>query len=394
MILERVIKMNKENLIKTHKELFGVEPQTTILSPSRINIIGEHIDYLGGNVLPANIDLYMMGTFSKSDCFEIYSDNFQDAGIRKVEDQKNFKYDKTRGFLNYVLGCVQILRDNNFEVGGVSVAVSSIIPPSSGLSSSASFGVLIIKGLLKVYGYEVNGIEVAKLFKEVENKFMNLKNGIMDQFIIANGIENNLMLLNTSTLQFSNYEINLGDYQFVVFNTKKQRDLVGSKYNERVEETSKGLELINQTNTYENLTSIPLSKLDNELEKISNEIIKKRVKFAVEEQNRVNDFISLLPLNDYVAMGKILNEGHKGLKELYEVSCDESDFIVDQANAIDGILGARMTGAGFGGCVIVLTHKNSVKTLEQELVKKYNDKFGYPCEMYVIKVVDCAKDIN
>ncbi len=386
--------MNKENLVNTHIELFGVDPEITILSPSRINIIGEHIDYLGGNVLPANIDLYMMGTFSKSNDFSIYSDNFKDSGIKKIEDQISFKYDKTRGFLNYVLGCVQILRNNNFEIGGVNVAISSIIPPSSGLSSSASFGVLIIKGLLKVYGYEVTGVEVATLFKEVENKFMNLKNGIMDQFIIANGIANNLMLLNTSTLKYSNYEINLGDYQFVVFNTKKQRDLVGSKYNERVEETSKGLELINKTKSYDHLTSIPMSELENELKKLDDEIIKKRVKFAVEEQNRVKSFVDLLPLNDYYAMGKILNEGHKGLKELYEVSCDESDFIVDQANKIDGVLGARMTGAGFGGCVIVLTNKNSVKKLEEELVKEYNDKFGYPCEMYVIKVVDCAKDIK
>ena len=394
MILERKTKMNKDKLNEAHIKLFGMEPEVVILSPSRINIIGEHIDYLGGNVLPANINLYMMGMFSKNKIFEIYSDNFQEMGIKKTDDQKIFKYDKSLGFLNYVLGCVQILRDNSFKIEGASISISSIIPPSSGLSSSASFGVLIIKGLLQLYGYEVDGIQVAKLFKEVENKFMKLKNGIMDQFIIANGIENNLMLLNTSTLKFSNYKIDLGDYQFVVFNTKKQRNLVGSKYNERVEETSKGLEQINKSNSYENLTSIPLSELNNVLELIDDEVIKKRVKFAIEEQNRVKNFVDLLALNDYPQMGKILNEGHEGLRNLYEVSCQESDFIVEYGNKINGVLGARMTGAGFGGCVIVLVNKHNIKELEEELVEQYNAKFGYPCEMYMVKVVDFAKNIK
>ncbi len=391
---ERRIKMNKDKLNKKHLELFKIHPEVIILSPSRINIIGEHIDYLGGNVLPANIDLYMLGMFSKNIIFEVYSDNFENIGVKRIDDKESFKYDKKQGFLNYVLGCVQILREHDYEIGGASISVSSFIPPSSGLSSSASFGVLIMKGLLTLYGYEVDGIEIAKLFKEVENKFMNLKNGIMDQFIIANGIANNLMLLNTSTLEFSNYEIDLGEYQFVVFNTKKARDLVSSKYNERVDETTKGLEKINKTNNYKNLTSIPLSKLEKTLELIDDKIIEKRVRFAIEEQNRVNDFIALLSLNDYHKMGKILNEGHKGLRDLYEVSCEELDFIVEKSNQINGVLGARMTGAGFGGCAIVLVNKNNVKELQEELIKSYENKFGYSCEMYIIKVVDCAKNIN
>lgn len=394
MILERITKMNKENLIKKHFELFKVNPNTIILSPSRINIIGEHIDYLGGNVLPANIDLYMIGSFSKSEDFEIYSKNFKNSGVKKIKNTTNYKYDESRGFVNYLLGCVEILRKNNFKISGASICISSSIPPSSGLSSSASFGVLIIKGLLSLYNYEIDGIEVAKLFKEVENNFMNLKNGIMDQFIIANGIENNLMLLNTSNLEYSNHKLNLGDYQFIVFNTKKQRELVDSKYNERVDETSKGLDIINQSNNYKYLTEIPLVKINETLKLIDNETICKRVKFAIEEQNRVYEFIIALGANDYQKMGKLLNEGHQGLRYLYEVSCKELDFIVDEANKITGVLGARMTGAGFGGCAIVLVDKKEINNLENTLCELYKNEFGYSCEMYIVKVVNYAENIN
>lgn len=386
--------MLNDNLNKIHFNLFKKMPETIILSPSRINIIGEHIDYLGGNVLPANISLYMLGMFSKNNSFEIYSDNFKEMGIKKIDDDVNFQYDDSHGFLNYVLGCIQTLRNHGFNIGGASISISSSIPPSSGLSSSASFGVLIMKGLLILYGYDVNGIEIAKLFKEVENKFMNLKNGIMDQFIIANGVENNLMLLNTSTLDFLNYEINLGDYELVVFNTKKQRELIDSKYNERVNETSKGLQQINSKNNYDNLTSIPLNKMEEILKLIDSETIKKRVKFAIQEQNRVNNFVELLLKNDYKGMGQILNEGHLGLKDLYEVSCPELDFIVEHSNKINGVLGARMTGAGFGGCAIVLVHKDIIPKLENEIVNLYKNEFGYACEMYIVKVVDSAKNIS
>ncbi|MGL4184113.1 MAG: galactokinase [Metamycoplasmataceae bacterium] len=384
----------QKNLVKTHKKLYKTKPEVTILTPSRINIIGEHIDYLGGNVLPANINLYMLGLFSKNDDIEIFSENYKNEGVKKIKNQEVFQYDESQGFLNFVLGCIQVLRNNNYKINGASITIYSSIPSGSGLSSSAAFGVLIIKGLLTLYGYKVDGVDIAKLFKEVENNFMNLKNGIMDQFIIANGIKDHLMLLNTSTLNFSNYKIDLGDFEFVVFNTKKRRELIDSKYNERVDETSRGLQQINKTNNYKNLVSIPLNELNEKLKLIDDEIIKKRVKYAVEEQDRVNRFIESLNNNEYFKMGQILNEGHNGLKNLYEVSCDELDFIVERANEISGVLGARMTGAGFGGCCIVLTHKDEIKELEKFVIKNYEEKFGYPCEMYIIKVVDSAKNID
>lgn len=386
--------MNKEQIKKSHFYLFNVKPEIIILSPSRINIIGEHIDYLGGNVLPANIDLYMLGSFSKNENFKVFSENYKNLGIKEVKNEKSFTFDESNGFMNFVLGCVQILRKNNFNIVGAYISIYSNVPSSSGLSSSASLGILIIKGLLTLYGYNEDGITIAKLFKEVENNFMNLKNGIMDQFIIANGKANNLMLLNTSTLKFSNHEINLGDYQFVVFNTKKKRELIDSKYNERVNETSLGLKKLNEYYNYNFLTEIPIQKLDENLGKIENKIIKKRVKYVVEEQNRVENFVKLLNTKNFKAMGEILNKGHQGLKNLYEVSCSELDFIVENSIKINGVLGARMTGAGFGGCAIVLTHKDSIKELKKEIINKYKDKFGFECEMYIVKVVDGATDIT
>lgn len=386
--------MNKKELILTHKSLFKENHEVLILAPSRINIIGEHIDYLGGSVLPANINLYMMGTFSKAKKFSIYSENYKNFGIKIFEDKKEYFYDKSNGFSNYLLGCIQILREHNYNIKGANITVFSAIPTSSGLSSSAAFGVLIIKGLLNLYEYKVDNIEIAILFKKVENQYMNLKNGIMDQFIISNGIKNNLMLLNTSTLKFTHHKINLDNYEFVIFNTRKKRDLIDSKYNERVFETKKALDIINIKNNYDNLTDIPFEKLETTLELINDETIKKRVRFVVEEQNRVAKFIENLNDNNYERMGKILNEGHKGLRDLYEVSCKELDFIVDSALKINGVLGARMVGAGFGGCAIVFINKNNITELKNNIVKKYRKYFGFSCEMYRIKVVDCAKDIT
>ena len=386
--------MNRKELIKVHKNLFKKDHEIFILTPSRINIIGEHIDYLGGDVLPANINLYMMGSFSKSKNFSIYSENYKNFGINNFEDKKDFFYDEKNGFLNYFLGCIQILRKHNYKIKGFNVAIFSEIPTSSGLSSSAAFGVSIIKGVLELYNYKVNNIEIALLFKEVENEFMNLKNGIMDQFIIANGLKDNLMLLNTSTLEFSHHKIDLGDYEFVVFNTKKKRNLIDSKYNERVNETKKALEIINQKNKYKNLTEIPYEKLSETLNLIDDLTLKKRVKYVIQEQNRVNKFIENLKNKNYKEMGKILNDGHKDLKNLYEVSCKELNFIVDNSIKIEGVLGARMIGAGFGGCLIIFIHKNSIKKLKNNIIKKYENFFGFSCEMYLVKVVDCAKNIT
>ncbi len=381
-------------LIEVHKALFGETPKIKVLSPSRINIIGEHIDYLGGNVFPANINLNMEGFFTKSNNISMYSHNFREDGIRFIADQNEFSYNESNGFLNYVIGCLQILRDEGYRVGGFNASINSDIPASSGLSSSAAFGVLIIKGVTELYNIHLDGVEIAKIFKKVENRFMNLKNGIMDQFIIANGIKDHAMLLDTSTLEYENFKINLGEYKFVVLNTKKPRDLIDSKYNERVDETTKALKLINKKHSYENLCSIPISQKESVLELIKNPTIRKRAKYAIEEQERVRMFMKAIRETDIKKMGMILNQGHAGLRDLYEVSCPESDLIQETANEVEGVAGARMTGAGFGGCLIALVKKDSIQELKEKVTKKYAGKYGYECEVYETEITDSTRIIK
>lgn len=385
----------KDKMKELFYKIYKTNPEKYVLSPSRINIIGEHIDYLGGNVLPGNIDLYIRGALSKSDKIEVYSTSFEEDNIRSIEIQDNFKYEKKNSFLNYVLGCFQILKNHGYQIGGFKLLVDSEIPTSSGLSSSASFGIMVLKGISELYNHHIDPVELAKLFKEVENGFMNLKNGIMDQFIIANGKENNFMLLNTSTLEYKNFQFDLNDYNFLVINSKKPRNLIDSKYNERVAETTKALEEINKKYNYKNLCSIPIEKRDEALSCIKDSIIKKRAKYAIEEQERVKNFVvALTEKKDFEKCGKILNEAHNALKNEYEVSCDELNYINEVGNSIDGVVGVRMTGAGFGGCLIALMKKTANEVFKKELVQKYTKKFGYPCEVYEVEVVDGTSCYN
>ncbi len=383
--------MNKAIKTKIHDlfvSQFKKEPSLYVMSPSRINIIGEHIDYLGGNVFPANINLYTYSAFAKSDVIEAYSANFPALNIKKVELKDNYEYDKELSFLNYVIGCYQILKKHGYKVGGFSLVIDSEIPTASGLSSSASFGVMVLKGIAQLYGIDISPVEIAKLFKEVENNFMNLKNGIMDQFIIANGKKDHLMLLNTSTLEFENFPIELGDYNFLVINSKKPRNLIESKYNDRVAETNEALSIINKKYNYKNLCSIPLSELDNVLALIDDEVIRRRTKYAIQEQSRVKDLIENLTNKNFKKCGEILNAAHNALKNDYEVSAEELDFVNEMGNKIDGVLGIRMTGAGFGGCLIALMHKDANDRFRKEIVEKYKEKFGYACEVYDVEVVN------
>lgn len=386
--------MNLDTLIKKHQELFNANKIVKVQAPARINIIGEHIDYLGGLVLPANVNLYMYGIFSKAENIAMYSENFNDLGIIQTENAEHFTFNPHNEFMNYALGCVEILRRHNYPIGGFHLSIASTIPCASGLSSSAAFGVMMITGLAKLYGHQIDNVKKAVLFKEVENNFMHLKNGIMDQFVIANGSKDHLMCLNTSTLQFTNLPIHLGEFEFVIFNSKRPRNLISSKYNERVEETAKGLEIINQNYNFAHVCDIPYELQNDVLELISDPVIAKRIRYAIEEQHRVKNMLIAIKNNDYILMGRILNEGHHGVQYDYEISCPESDFIQSTLRNLPDVLGARMTGAGFGGCLIALVNKKVIPSLNQLVIKPYNEKFHHGGEMYQIEVVDCAKIID
>lgn len=386
--------MNIDALIKKHQTLYKTDQIVKVEAPARINVIGEHIDYLGGLVLPANVNLYMYGLFSKADDIAMYSENFDDLGVIQAVNTEHFSFNPRNEFMNYALGCVEILRKHNYVIGGFNLTITSTIPCASGLSSSAAFGIMMITGLAKLYGHKIDNKTKAILFKEVENNFMHLKNGIMDQFVIANGSKNHLMCLNTSTLEFTNLPIHLGDYEFVIFNSKRPRNLISSKYNERVEETTQGLRMINQEYNFTHVCDIPYELRSDVLELIGDPIIAKRIRYAIEEQHRVESMLIAIKNDDYKAMGKILNEGHHGVQYDYEISCAETDFIQSTLRNLPGVLGARMTGAGFGGCLIALVDKKIISSLNKLVIEPYNEKFHHGGEMYQIEVVDCAKIID
>lgn len=358
------------NLKESFRAYFGCDSTASFRAPARINLIGEHLDYNGGLVLPAAISLYITATISvRNDSkIKVYSLNTK-TGFEI--DLKEIRKDSKYSWANYVFGVFSILLDEGYTIPhGLNILIDSEIPLGSGLSSSAALLDLIVYLTSETFSLGISLKEVAKLAQRVENDYLGLKSGIMDEAAIALGKKNHCLLLNCQEYEYEQIPLDLGDYTFVVLKTNVPRSLVSSKYNERVEECQKGLELIKKKMNVNNLCEISVLKLGEVRDLISDELIYRRVKHVISEQHRVHLFVEALKKKDIVLLGKILNESHLSLKDDYEVSGPYLDAI--QIAALHaGAIGARMTGAGFGGCAIALIKKDSFTKFREEVLNEY-----------------------
>ena len=375
------------NLEQEFYNAFKTNPESCYRAPARINLIGEHIDYNGGRVLPAAVSCYIKALVSKRNDTTIaaYSTNTKSG---YSIDLNHIKYDKANGWCNYVFGVFQTLRLAGYHIpSGLNILIDSQIPLGSGLSSSAALLDLVTYVINDIFNLGISLKNIAKLAQNCENSFCGLRCGIMDEASIALGLKDKCLLLDCAKYEYEYIDLSLGDYTFVIMKTNVPRSLVSSKYNDRVDECQKGLEIIQQDFDVDNLCELHEEDLFRIEKLINNDIIFRRVRHVITENERVRKFVIALRNRNINELGRLLNESHKSLKEDYEVTGDYLDAIQEAAIKA-GAVGARMTGAGFGGCAIALIKKDSFETFKQQVCGYYFNKVGLEAEVFNVDIVD------
>ncbi len=359
-------------------------------SPARINIIGEHIDYNGGKVFPASINRYLYIAIRKRADSKVLYNDIRFPGSYEFDINQNFVYDKANDYANYLNGILHQLKERGFKFDcGFEILMVSNIPAGGGISSSSALECGFAYAVIDTFGFNLDRIEIAKLGQMSEHNFMNVKCGIMDQFIIATGKKNYAELLDCNTLEYEYVPLELGDYRFVVMNTNKVRKLADSKYNERRGQCEQALKIL-QDNGVKIAALCELTPADWEKYShfVSDPILNKRAKHCIAENQRVIDAAATLKAGDLKKLGQLLNASHKSLKEDYEVTGIELDTLAETAQNQDGCLGARMTGAGFGGCAIALVHKDKIDVFVDKVQNAYVSATGYKAGFFVCETGD------
>lgn len=382
-----------EDLKKEFIKLYGEGEIKEFFSPGRINLIGEHIDYNGGFVFPCAIEYGTYGLVRKreDDIIRLSSTNF----TLKVElDRRNIVYKEEDDWTNYPKGVIKIMEDLGYKTGGMDVLISGNIPNGAGLSSSASLELLtgvIVNNLFN--NGVIPQIDLVKIGQNAENKFVGVNCGIMDQFAVGMGRKDKGIMLDCNTLEYKYADVFLKDYLIVIMNTNKRRALNESKYNERRRECDEALEIIRKYKNVDALCSLSSKEFEDVKENIKDEIVRKRAEHAVYENERVKNAFIALNNGEIEKFGNLLIESHNSLRDLYEVTGKELDTIVRESLKVEGCLGARMTGAGFGGCAIALLHKGSLEKFKTIVSENYFKEIGYAPDFYETSIGDGTREI-
>ncbi len=380
--------MEKEQLRRSFLDIFGQEADATFFSPGRINLIGEHTDYNGGHVFPAAITLGTYGAARKREdrLLRFYSANFGEVGIIEV-GLDNLVFDKADNWANYAKGVLKFLQEAGHRIDtGMEIFIYGNIPNGSGLSSSASLELLIGIIAENLYDLDLTRLDLVKIGKQTENRFIGVNSGIMDQFAIGMGADNRAIYLDTNTLNYDLVPLDLGDYVIVIMNTNKRRELADSKYNERRAECEKAVEELNSLLTIQTLGELDEWTFDQYSYLIKDKNRIKRARHAVLENQRTLQARKALEEGDLKMFGRLINASHVSLEHDYEVTGLELDTLVHTAWEQEGVLGARMTGAGFGGCGIAIVHRDQVEVFTGNIGKIYTEVVGYEPSFYVAEI--------
>ena len=366
------------------KETFGAEPQKIVLSPGRINIIGEHVDYNDGYVLPAAID--------KIICFAFEKSNSNTARIIAIDLDDEFEIDVTGSmeltdnvWTNYIRGVVNQLKINGFEFEGFNCVFSSNIPVGSGLSSSAALECGFLFGINELFNLNIKPIDIALMGQSAEH-WVGINCGIMDQFSSVMGLENKVIKIDCKTLEYEYHNADFNDYSLILFDSNVKHSLMTSAYNERREQCEEGIAIVK--NNFPEITSF---RDCNEqhilgLQNLMSANVFKRCLFVVKEINRVKLACEALDNGKIEVLGQLMFETHEGLSKDYEVSCTELDMIVDTLKKEAAVVGSRLMGGGFGGCTINLIKKGHEERIKQQLSALYFDAFGIELKIYDVKI--------
>ena len=381
--------MMKQELLKKFEEVFGdVNGAAVYFAPGRVNLIGEHTDYNGGHVFPCalTIGTYAVARLREDDKLCLYSMNFEESGIgeSRLADIEQ----KTEGdWRNYPKGIVWAFGKKGFKVNkGLDILYFGNIPNGSGLSSSASIEVLTGFILKELFGFDVTNQDLALIGQFSENQYNGVNCGIMDQFAIAMGKEDSAIFLDTADLSFEYAPIALAGSKIVILNTNKKRGLGDSKYNERRAECEAALASLQTKLSIQSLGELTEEEFEANKELIGDEIKIKRAKHAVYENQRTIKAVQALKDNDLALFGKLMIASHNSLRDDYEVTGKELDTLVAEALKQDGVIGARMTGAGFGGCAVSIVKEEAVATFIENVGKAYEEQIGYAADFYVVEI--------
>ncbi|MBR5739342.1 MAG: galactokinase [Lachnospiraceae bacterium] len=385
--------MTKEELIQSFYQVFGKRggAPVTVFSPGRVNLIGEHTDYNGGHVFPAalTIGTYFAARKRKDRVLRFFSGNFPKNGIvERTLDKPEF--DAKKGFSNYLMGMVWAYekRLGLTADAGMDLYLWGNIPNASGLSSSASVEVGMGKILNVLFGFDVPNLEVALTGQYAENRYNGVNCGIMDQFAIAMGKKDQAMFLDTATLNFQYVPVVLSGMKIVISCTNKKRGLADSKYNERRSECETALAELRTKKDVQSLGELTPEEFEAIKDAIRDPVRMCRARHAVYENERTVKAVGLLNAGDIEGFGKLMNASHVSLRDDYEVTGIELDTLAEESWKIDGVIGARMTGAGFGGCAVAIVKDEAVETYIEKVGAAYEAKIGYPASFYVVEIGD------
>ena len=382
----------KETVLAKFAEVFGDNNGADVyFAPGRVNLIGEHTDYNGGHVFPCALTIGTYGVARKraDKMCHFYSMNFENLGVIDVDLSNKIEPDKALDWVNYPLGVVWAFGEKGMKAeSGFDLLLYGNIPNGSGLSSSASVEVLTGFILRDLFGFDVTNQDLALIGQYSENKFNGVNCGIMDQFAIAMGKKDHAIFLDTSNLQFEYAPLKLEGAKIVIACSNKKRGLGDSKYNERRAECEDALASLKTMVDIKSLGDLDEATYEKLSPVIKDGTKCRRARHAVYENQRTIEAVRALKLGNIKAFGQLMNESHKSLRDDYEVTGKELDTLVDAAWQVPGVIGSRMTGAGFGGCTVSIVREDVIDTFISQVGETYEKTIGYKADFYVVEIGD------
>jgi galactokinase len=383
--------MDTKTLTDKFYEKYGNRNSKPVLffSPGRVNLIGEHTDYNGGFVFPCalNYGTYLMIRKIEGNVLKFSTINFDEDAETEI---KGLFVNTRNKWINYPLGVINEFLKRGIKITGLELLYYGDVPNGAGLSSSASIEMVTAVALNDLFSAGFTTIELVKMSQKAENEFVGMNCGIMDQFAVGFGKKDHAIFLNCDTLYYENVPIILNDHTLIITNTNKRRGLTDSKYNERRGECDIAVELLQAYKPIRNLSELNAGEI-NLLEKyIKDPVVRKRARHVISENGRVVEAVKVLKDNNLIRFGELMNLSHDSLKDDYEVTGNELDTLVYEGRKLPGVVGTRMTGAGFGGCTVSIVKKTDSEKFISDLSAVYQKKTGLVAEFYLPEIGDGA----
>lgn len=381
----------KEKVLKKFEELFGgLDGVNVYFSPGRVNMIGEHTDYNGGHVFPCalTIGTYMAVKKREDRKLRFYSMNFEQLGVME-SSLDGITPEDAAEWTNYPKGVMWAFAGRGFTMDcGLDMVIYGNIPAGSGLSSSASLEVVTGYMLKDMYGFDVSNVDIALIGQYSENNFNGMNCGIMDQFASAMGKKDNAIFLDTSDLSYEYAPLVLDGAKILITNSNVKHKLVDSKYNERRTECETALKELQEVIGIKTLGDLTEEQFETYKSAIKNEVRLRRAKHAVYENQRTIRAVEALKNKDVELFGRLMNASHVSLRDDYEVSCEECDILAEEAWKIDGVIGSRITGGGFGGCTVSIVKEEAIDDFIEKVGTVYEKRTGKKADFYTVDIGD------